>query len=270
LPERYAGLSVFRILLHNPPVAREIGATLNTLLFEGNVLDARLRELLIMRIGWVMGSVYEWTAHWRVARGLQIPDADILAVRDWRTADNLSDADKAVLRATDECLERGFIQDDTWAEVCRHVQSDAERVELVIAIGNWSLFAQLLQSLDVPLEAQFYSGTAFQQNLADNCSTYRSALASLSGFAGNLAPTDTSVIAPGLDTALTAGEHDVLAPLLLLAPGLTNDGSVDVLLDVPAWLEFDWQGGGDEDPVGTATFGRFRGHDRILYWREVR
>ena len=152
LPEQFASLSVFRILLHNRPVAREIGRTLNTLLFDGNVLDGRLRELMIMRIGWAMGSVYEWTAHWRVARRMEIPAQDIVAVRDWRDAENLSAADKAVLQAVDDCLEKGFIQDATWTQVCQHVETEAERVELVIAIGNWSMFAQLLRSLDVPLE----------------------------------------------------------------------------------------------------------------------
>jgi hypothetical protein len=33
------------------------------------------------------------------------------------------------------------------------LESEEERVELVVAIGNWGLFSRLLQSLDVPLEA---------------------------------------------------------------------------------------------------------------------
>jgi len=37
---------------------------------------------------------------------------------------------------------------------------------------------------------------------------------------------------------------------------------------VPVWLEFDGLGTGDQDPEGPATFGRFRGHDRIIYWSE--
>lgn len=152
LNPQFADLSVFRILLHNPPVAREIAKTLTTLLFDGNVLNGRLRELAIMRIGWATGSEYEWTQHWRVARGMEIPAEDLLAVRDWHNAASLSAADKAVLQATDDTLERGCIQPDTWAECCRHIDSEAERVELVVAIGNWSLFAQLLQSLQVPLE----------------------------------------------------------------------------------------------------------------------
>jgi len=152
LNPQFAPLSVFRILLKHPQLAKEVAGTLGTLLFTGNVLDARLRELLIMRIGWVTGSVYEWTQHWRVARGLDIPEADILAVRDWRNAKTLSAADRAVLAATDETLERGAISDATWADCCKHLATDEERIELVVAIGNWSLFSQLLKSLAVPLE----------------------------------------------------------------------------------------------------------------------
>jgi len=152
LNAQFADLSVFRILLHNPSVAREIAKTLTALLFSGNVLDGRLRELLIMRIGWATGAEYEWTQHWRVARSMDIPAEDLLAVRDWHSASNLSAADKAVLQATDDTLERGCIQADTWAECCKHLETEAERVELVVAIGNWALFAQLLQSLQVPLE----------------------------------------------------------------------------------------------------------------------
>ena len=73
MQERFADLSVFRILLNHPPLAQEIANTLTSLLFEDNVLDPRLRELLIMRIAWIRGSDYEWTQHWRVARGLDIP-----------------------------------------------------------------------------------------------------------------------------------------------------------------------------------------------------
>jgi alkylhydroperoxidase family enzyme len=147
-----APLSVFRVLLRHPDVARELASTLNTLLFQGNKLDARLRELIIMRIGWKTGSLYEWTQHWRVARMLDIPEADILAVRDWRASSVLSDLDKAVMKATDETLDQGMISDATWAELAGKISTHEELIELVVAIGNWSLFSQLLKSLKIPLE----------------------------------------------------------------------------------------------------------------------
>ncbi len=150
--EQMAPLSVFRVLLRHPAVAEELASTLTTLLFRGNSLDARLRELIIMRIGWRTGSAYEWTQHWRLARGLEIPEADLVATRDWRQAANLSGADRAVLQATDDTLDDGMIGDATWEACCRHLATEAERIELVVAIGNWTMFSQLLKSLRIPLE----------------------------------------------------------------------------------------------------------------------
>lgn len=152
ISEQMATLSVFRVLLRHPVLAEELASTLTTLLFRGNELDARLRELIIMRIGWRTASVYEWTQHWRVARGLDIPEVDLAATRDWRNTTILSEADKAVLQATDDTLDNGMISDKTWEACCRHFATEAERIELVIAIGNWTMFSQLLKSLRIPLE----------------------------------------------------------------------------------------------------------------------
>lgn len=152
IPEAMAELSVFRIALHQPGVAVALNGMLEALLWKG-VLDARLRELIIMRIGWVTGSVYEWTQHWRVARLLDVPERDLLAVQDWRSADHFGAAERAVLAATDETLRDGTISDETWA-ACQHALhgDSAVLVELVAAIGNWRLFSGLLRSLGVPLE----------------------------------------------------------------------------------------------------------------------
>ena len=151
IPEFMADLAVFQVLLNNPPVAAALNELLSTLLWKGS-LDARLRELIIMRLGWATGSVYEWTQHWRVATQLGVDEADILAVRDWRNSERFGDAERAVLAATDETLETGTISDETWAACATAIPDDAHRVELVIAIGNWRLFSALLRSLDVPLE----------------------------------------------------------------------------------------------------------------------
>jgi len=153
VPEQMAPLSVFRILLHHPVLAGELAATLNMLLFEGNKLDGRLRELIIMRIGWRTKSLYEWTQHWRVAHVMMSLPQDILvATRDWKKATCLTAADRAVLQATDDTLSEGMISDTTWAECAKHLKTEQERIELVIAIGNWTMFSQLLKSLKVPLE----------------------------------------------------------------------------------------------------------------------
>ncbi len=152
IPEAMAPLSIFRILLKNPPLAREVGNTLNMLLFKGNQLDGRLRELIIMRLGWATGSNYEWTQHWRVAVGMNIPEDVILAVKDWKNSKILTDADKAVLQATDDILQHGAISDAAWKECVKHVPNEAAQLEIVASIGNWRMISQILLSLQVPLE----------------------------------------------------------------------------------------------------------------------
>ncbi len=152
LPAAMADLNVFRVLLRRPRLAKAVNDLLFSLLF-GAKLDDRLRELVIMRIGWATGSDYEWTQHWRVAREtFHCSDEELLALRDWRDAALFSDADRAVLRATDETLETGRIGPESWAECREHLDQD-ECLELTAAIGTWRLISQLARSVEFPLEA---------------------------------------------------------------------------------------------------------------------
>lgn len=151
VPAGMADLSVFRVLFRHEDLAARVNGLLHQLLWDGT-LDARLRELIIMRIGWRQGSVYEWTQHWRVARMLEIPEDDLVAVRDWPGSDAFGPAERAVLAATDETLGAGAISARTWSELEVAVPDERARLEVVIVIANWSMFAQLLRSLEVPLE----------------------------------------------------------------------------------------------------------------------
>jgi alkylhydroperoxidase family enzyme len=150
MPARRTGSEAFRVVANNPGVARVAFGQLMQLL-ENNTFDTRLREMMIMRIGWVTGSAYEWTQHWRVATTAGIPPEDILAVRDWKNATTLSAADKAILAATDECLEGKSISDAAWAEVVKYVTDPGQQVEFVIAMGNWMGFSLLFRNLRIPL-----------------------------------------------------------------------------------------------------------------------
>ena len=150
LPARRTQSEAFRVVANNPGVARAAFGQLMQLL-ENNKFDLRLREMMIMRIGWVTGSAYEWTQHWRIAIAAGIPPEDVLAVRDWRNSDRLTPADRAILAATDECLEGRTISDAIWAEVAKHVPDPGQQVEFVIAMGNWMSFSLLFRNLRIPL-----------------------------------------------------------------------------------------------------------------------
>ena len=152
ISELAVDLNVFRVLLHHPPLARRLWDLLMGLLWESR-LDHRLRELVIMRLGWSTGSDYEWTQHWRIALQLKVPEADLLGVRDWQHHAGFGPADRAVLAATDETLADGAITAATWQACVEHVSADPEvLLELVGAIGLWRMISGVLRSLEVPLE----------------------------------------------------------------------------------------------------------------------
>jgi alkylhydroperoxidase family enzyme len=151
VPTYYADLSIFQVLLRHPDLAKVLGDLLTTLLFRGS-LDTRLRELVIMRLGWATGSVYEWTQHWRIAAQLGVPEADLVGVRDWQSHAGFDAADRAVLAATDETLTDGAISAATWDACREHIGDDKALLELATAIGLWRMVSSFLRSLAIPLE----------------------------------------------------------------------------------------------------------------------
>lgn len=151
MPESRADLSVFRVLLRSPVVARTLSSTLDALLYDGQ-LDPRLRELIIMRIAWRERAVYEWTRHWIVSKRLGLDDQDILGVKNWPNHPDYGPTEQAALAATDQWIDHHFIDDRTWVRCRAVLPTDALLIEMVAVIANWSTFAGLLKSLTVPLE----------------------------------------------------------------------------------------------------------------------
>lgn len=152
IPDYMAELSIFQVLLNHPTLARAVNDLLATMLWHGR-LAPRLRELVIMRIGWLTACDYEWTQHWRVACGLGVPAEDLLAVRGWSTHDGFGEAERAVLAATDDVVRSGAVSAQTWTACERALGADsAVLIELVTAIGAWRMIASILHSLEVPLE----------------------------------------------------------------------------------------------------------------------
>src|ERR1700722_4657326 len=126
VPDYMAGLVIFQVLLNHPRLACALNDLLATLLWRGT-LDPRLRELVIMRIGWLTASDYEWTQHWRGGRGV---------------------GGGAVLVATDDVVRDGAVSAESWAACEREFGADkAVLIELVTTIGAWRMVASIVHSL---------------------------------------------------------------------------------------------------------------------------
>jgi alkylhydroperoxidase family enzyme len=151
IPLGFADLNVFRTLLRRPAVAKAVSDLLMANF--GSELDHRLRELVIMRLGWATGSDYEWTQHWSIAlERFGCSEQDLLDVRDWRASSHFGPAERAVLAATDEAVEGGNLSADTFAACARELGGPEACLDLVSAIATWRLISQVLRSLEIPLE----------------------------------------------------------------------------------------------------------------------
>ena len=143
--------NVYRLLLRRPRLAVAMRDLLNRLLFR-SVLDDRLRELAILRIGWVTDADYEWSQHWSIAiENFGLDPADLQAVRDWRGSERFDALDRAVLAATDETLAEGRIGDASWAALQEHLDEEA-CIDLLLVIGAWQMVSTLVRSSRMPLD----------------------------------------------------------------------------------------------------------------------
>ena len=146
-----ARLNIFRVLFHRPRTAKALADLLLSLLFD-SAIGHRRRELIIMRIGWVTGSEYEWTQHWPLAQEMfGCTPEELLALRGWQSADCFDAVDRAVLTATDELLATGDLRDETWRACIEGLGRDAA-IDMVAAIGTWLLVSKIARGLRVPLE----------------------------------------------------------------------------------------------------------------------
>ena len=152
VPDYMAELAIFQVLLNHPKLASGLNDLLARMLWQGQ-LDSRLRELAIMRIGWLTCCEYEWAQHWRVAQGLGVSADDLAGVRDWQSYSGFGSTEQAVLAATDDVVRDGVVSEASWAACRQAFGSDhAMLVELVTAIAAWRMVSSILQSLQVPLE----------------------------------------------------------------------------------------------------------------------
>lgn len=121
--------------------------------------------------------------------------------------------------------------------------------------------------LVLPMRAEYWDGSAWRLNADESCWSFdtQSEATLTPGTLSAVVPNDPVVawFAGGLPPA---GK-----PLLLSAPGSGRTGVETVNYAVPVYLRHDWDGDGADDdaPSATATFGQYRGHDRIIFWREV-
>ena len=139
-----------------------------------------------------------------------------------------------------------------------------------------------LAPLPVTIKAEYFNGFDWSDNTADQCTSLNLSshlrlanpdTGSGSWQAGNA----TMIISSGTSSGVLANNSPLLngtTTFTLSAPGEDNQGYVDIQSRISAnysWLlgDYDNDGSYDDEALGRASFGLFKGSDNIIFRREV-
>jgi alkylhydroperoxidase family enzyme len=142
--------NVFITFVRNPPADRLRGP-INQHILNGTTLMPRHRELLLMRIGVLCRSEYEWAAHSRLGRSVGMKDADVDRIVGGPDSAPGDPVETSLLRATDELYRDDVVSDRTWADLAPTFDSK-QLLDILIAVGGYRMTSMAINSAGVQLD----------------------------------------------------------------------------------------------------------------------
>jgi MSHA biogenesis protein MshQ len=139
-----------------------------------------------------------------------------------------------------------------------------------VRFGQLALFpgyGSELAAMAVPMQLQYWNGSAFVLNGLDTCTSVTPAMVSLSGWSGNLSAGSTSVSSVA---AFSGGKSSIR----LAAPGAGKTGRVGVGIGLTTngtshlWVKPQGGSSFSADPATTANFGLFKASPNLIHLRE--
>lgn len=116
-----------------------------------STLPVREREILILRIGHLCRSGYEFHQHTRLGKAAGLSDTEIEAIKTGPDAGNWDDFERMLLRAADELHGDAFLSDATWAALSVRY-NEQQMMDVVFTVGQYAMVSMALNSFGVQLE----------------------------------------------------------------------------------------------------------------------
>jgi alkylhydroperoxidase family enzyme len=141
--------AMYGVLLHNTELLRRYNDIMVYFLGYGQ-LPLRLRELAILRVGWLRQVPFIWGEHVAVGHRIGMTTEEIERVTVGSSAPGWSDEDRAVLKATEELLDVAMISDETWAALSKTL-NEKLLVEFLSLVGQYQALGYIQNAVRVPL-----------------------------------------------------------------------------------------------------------------------
>ena len=148
---RLPPLNIFRMVAGAPRAMRpflQLGsAVLST------ALDARRREIAVLRVAFATGARYEWVQHEQLARTAGVTQAEIDAIATERPVRGLDDECKLICRVADEVSRDVRLSDEALQSII-DLYGPREAAELILLVSYYNMVSRFLESTRVQLEEE--------------------------------------------------------------------------------------------------------------------
>ena len=145
--------NVFRTLANHADLYRRWLPFGNHVLYK-STLPPREREILILRIGHLCRSDYEFAHHAEIGGRAGLSPDEIARIRVGSQAPGWSEHERALIRAADELYADQFICDETWAALAK-TYNEHQLMDAVFTVGMYMLVSMALNSFGVQLEESY-------------------------------------------------------------------------------------------------------------------
>ncbi|MAP95368.1 MAG: hypothetical protein CMK07_10495 [Ponticaulis sp.] len=143
--------NIYKTLAHHPELYAR-WSPLGRILLNGSTLEARHREIVMLRMGWLCQAPYEWSQHARIARDdVGFTEEEIRNIAVGQSAAGWNDTERTLIQLVDDLRYKATISDDTWAELKAEF-TDQEIMDLLFTAAQYQLVSMALNSLGVQLD----------------------------------------------------------------------------------------------------------------------
>jgi alkylhydroperoxidase family enzyme len=143
-------INIFRTLARAPKALTRFNEWGSYVLSRRNSLAPRQREIVILRVGFLCKSGYEFTQHTRIGLRDGLTMDEIGRIKAGADA-GWDAADAALIRTADELVKDHFVSDATWAALSQHFD-EKQRMDAVFTAGQYTQVSMFLNTFGVQLE----------------------------------------------------------------------------------------------------------------------
>jgi 4-carboxymuconolactone decarboxylase len=146
---RLPPLNIFRMLAGAPRAVRPFLALGGAVL--SSALDARRREIAVLRVAHATNAPYEWAQHEQLARNVGVSQAEIDAIREEERVLSLDEECNLICRVADEVTRDVRLSDEALEQIIERYGA-RQAAELILLVGCYNMVSRFLESTRVEVE----------------------------------------------------------------------------------------------------------------------